>query len=601
VTVGTLKAGASTAEDVFPRLPPSPKKGAAIFSLVHPNSLTLQKLNNGNSNHLRPKWHHYTNCPPARKHERDSPQSSNPGPGPAKNARLPGKSGRKPRVFPAITPMRLPELSPSPINPLHNPFLSPQVANDLVESLTSPAVLDLSIYDEDYVTAQPLSHTPSPLTSPAQPSPSAIEDESSEEDVSMDISDDEREAPDSPLPGTPSGLSSKTSSSYEASPTPARRPHGQHRRHLLSSAQIAPNPPCIPAAAGVSLTPVSSSPGEHHAHSTPAILGLLRDGNGVLLRINGVDSLYLWAGFDAASGTFWRAYSNPFLIITLITHLLPADLAVAKDEIHKVIVQYTGATNPIIAIPTFSGGTVRPLVVTGLTTEEILILTKQQIWVTATVAFAAWPSTNFSSRYMLTLINLDIPVDDAVAAQNVIVTALTGDALFKSFILTNRDAYPSHWSEDRCLLHSLHSVRCVGRLLGVRGSEKKSTTFDVYFDPPTNNPAPLNKLYTYLRSRKFPTIWGTATARPAYECSTCLGQDHPTGLCSYPKLPGWPMSSDALQVALDGPPPSTRLRQTHASISSHTGNNQRRGGNGETKGPSALRGRGGKQSGRSRT
>jgi len=125
VTVGTLKAGASTAEDVFPRLPLSPKKGAAIFSLVHPNSLTLQKLNNGNSNHLRPKWHHYTNCPPARKHERDCPQSSNPSPGPAKNARLPGKSGQKPCVFPAITPMRLPELSPSPINPLHNPFLSP--------------------------------------------------------------------------------------------------------------------------------------------------------------------------------------------------------------------------------------------------------------------------------------------------------------------------------------------------------------------------------------------------------------------------------------------------------------------------------------------
>jgi len=266
----------------------------------------------------------------------------------------------------------------------------------------------------------------------------------------------------------------------------------------------------------------------------------------------------------------------------------------------KVIEYHTGAPNPVIAIPTFSGGQVCPLIVSNISAEEVQILTDGQVWATASVAFAAWPSTEFTSQYMLTLLHLDIPVDNTPAAQDVIVTALSKDTFYKAFVLANRDAYPLHWKDDHCLRHSLSTIRCVGRLLGVRGTDKKTVTFDFYFKPPTNNPTPLNKLYHYLQQQKFPTIWGTAVARLPYFCSTCLSLDHPTGLCAFPELPGWPMSTEALQEALGNSLTSPTPHQC-ANNGNPIGKGPKRGGHNGGRGVGAPRSRGGKTSGRGRT
>lgn len=442
-----------------------------------------------------------------------------------------------------------------------------------MDSLSSPTTLNIPIpnLNDDYMDTFPTGRSPSPPTSPARPSASPLHnEENSDED--MYTSGDEENTSPLVSPGSPLGPSPGDSSSDESPDSPSPRP--------------APR-----------------LPNRRRDHSTPTTYRLLRDSNGKLATVEGQDSKSIWGGLDGTSGDFWHTYVGPHVFITPITQASSLDIDDAREKIKKTIEYHTGATNIVVAIPTYSGGPVRPFVVSHISDEIALTLTNQRVWATAAIAFAAWPSSNFPSHYVLTLLHLDIPVDDVASAKEVIVSALEADTFYKSFVIANRDAYPNHWSENRCLRRSLNSIRCEGHLLGVRGTEKKTVAFNVYFHPPTNNPSPLHKLYQYLRTRKYPTVWGTAIARPPYACSTCLGTDHPTGLCPYPQLPGWPLSAEALQVALGTPPPLSRQPRNGYSRAANSGTSsrgQRVEGRNDRRNPQTRRGRGGRTAGRGR-
>jgi len=460
-----------------------------------------------------------------------------------------------------------------------DPFLSPQIVGDLVDSLSSPDARNLSAIDEEFVTALPLSRTPSPPTSPARASrsPEWDSEEDSEEDGDEDGDEDDDEDGDVDMyvSSDEENVLREPSRSFPPAPSPPDGP---------------PSPELPPSPTPISHIPFLALSGQF----TPAKYRLLSDENGDLVHVNGLDSNSLWGGMDGPSANFWRTQieTTPFIFATAISQSPTADLVEARGEIKKVIEHHTGIADAVVAVPTYSAGPIRPLIVSRLTPTAISILLDQRTWATAAISFAVWPSTVFPSRYMLTLLHLDIPVNDTTSAKKVIVSALTNDTFFKSFVLANQDAYPLHWNDTRCLNKALNSIQCVGRMLGIRSSEKKTTTFNVYFKPPTNDPTLLNRLYQYLRSQKFPSIWGTATARAPYVCSTCLGQDHPTGLCSYPTLPGWPLSAEAMQAALGSPLPPAHSRQSRTNPGGPARGGQRSRGQGENRSLQGLRGRG---------
>ncbi|KAK7689740.1 hypothetical protein QCA50_006379 [Cerrena zonata] len=63
---------------------------------------------------------------------------------------------------------------------------------------------------------------------------------------------------------------------------------------------------------------------------------------------------------------------------------------------------------------------------------------------------------------------------------------------------------------------------------------------NLYINSPTQELGKWLLWQQFLQSAAYPTQYnGTGTGRPLWKCSGCHADDHPRGLCKYPKLTGW--------------------------------------------------------------
>lgn len=107
-----------------------------------------------------------------------------------------------------------------------------------------------------------------------------------------------------------------------------------------------------------------------------------------------------------------------------------------------------------------------------------------------------------------------------------------------NFIHAYHDNVPNVSDPDTAVKHVLDSV--VVKPLSVIRDNTTLWQFNVYIRPPTCQYGQYKQWLSMLRELVYPLPEGPGFAlEPGYHCHICKDRDHPSGLCPYPKLPGW--------------------------------------------------------------
>ncbi|KIJ25005.1 hypothetical protein M422DRAFT_274111 [Sphaerobolus stellatus SS14] len=184
-----------------------------------------------------------------------------------------------------------------------------------------------------------------------------------------------------------------------------------------------------------------------------------------------------------------------------------------------------------------------PIFVGNLTLQEKQLLFSCPVWVTPSLTLFAQeflpPPSSFSPK----------------AAYKENVRAVIHDKIkfstaFSGFIRKYHDNIPPPPNvNDNVSIHVvnyvLNSINV--KLLKIIENGLNVALFNVYVHPPSKILKHHTKWLALLRGNVYTMTEGASSPlKVPYNCSVCRGEDHPTGLCAFTKLPGW---IDCSQVA----------------------------------------------------
>ena len=114
------------------------------------------------------------------------------------------------------------------------------------------------------------------------------------------------------------------------------------------------------------------------------------------------------------------------------------------------------------------------------------------------------------------------------------------------------------------------------------GEGKGDPVWNVYIAPPTANHSVLLEWITMIRETKFVTTRHKAgEARKPFTCSVCHSEDHPGGMCRYPREPDWitpqPSTSPALSSLLNATQPKSTNPNPPSKRGGHRGGHRSKG------------------------
>ncbi|KAF7366133.1 hypothetical protein MVEN_00490200 [Mycena venus] len=134
-----------------------------------------------------------------------------------------------------------------------------------------------------------------------------------------------------------------------------------------------------------------------------------------------------------------------------------------------------------------------------------------------------------------TLPNTD---DGAVAARDLIRTAIAANGEISQFMQTHQDAFGPLVSAGQAWEAFLTSVEVHGIVLIVNNTN--TVAWRLHVAPPTDDHAAWGQLrHLFGQLQVMTARYGTARLQWAFRCRICPSIDHPTPLCPLPSLPGW--------------------------------------------------------------
>ncbi|KAJ7765810.1 hypothetical protein B0H14DRAFT_3510148 [Mycena olivaceomarginata] len=126
----------------------------------------------------------------------------------------------------------------------------------------------------------------------------------------------------------------------------------------------------------------------------------------------------------------------------------------------------------------------------------------------------------------------------ADAARDLLQTAIRANADITEFVRTHRDAFGPQVSADQAWHIFSNSVVVEGMELLVNNTV--TVAWQLSVTPPTNDHgAWLQLRRLFGRLSVMTALHGTARLQRSYRCHICPSINHPTGLCPFPRLPGW--------------------------------------------------------------
>ncbi|KIJ41272.1 hypothetical protein M422DRAFT_255780 [Sphaerobolus stellatus SS14] len=182
-----------------------------------------------------------------------------------------------------------------------------------------------------------------------------------------------------------------------------------------------------------------------------------------------------------------------------------------------------------------------PIFVGNLTLQEKQLLLSCPVWVTPSLTLFTQEFLPPPSSFVMTLRGFTVPPE---AAYEESVRAVVHDKIkFSGFIRKYHDNIPPPPNvNDNVSLHIvnyvLNSVNI--KLLKIIENGLDVALFNVYVHPPSKILKHHAKWLALLRGNVYTMTEGAGSPlKVPYNCSVCRGEDHPTGLCAFTRLPGW--------------------------------------------------------------
>jgi hypothetical protein len=172
---------------------------------------------------------------------------------------------------------------------------------------------------------------------------------------------------------------------------------------------------------------------------------------------------------------------------------------------------------------------------------EQLIL--QQYWSTPSITFFAIPYAPPVSRHLCSIENLIFQEAEADEVTALIKTTIQNNERARAFIHTS-DPLPN------ALQRITDSIDVKALQMHEKGGEPK-LVWNIYINSPTNSLIAHREWLQIAQSLRFVTaLNGVGTPFQIQGCVGCKSTDHPTGLCPFPKLPGWfaPPNSSTTEI-----------------------------------------------------
>ncbi|KAG1762673.1 hypothetical protein EV702DRAFT_935588, partial [Suillus placidus] len=226
-------------------------------------------------------------------------------------------------------------------------------------------------------------------------------------------------------------------------------------------------------------------------------------------------------------------------------------VAKLKDAITKIIGD-SDAESLVISTPTAAVELIEHFpppwhyLISGIPPEAIERLLHLQVCSSADISCFFVPFEQPLPTYAFTLENFSFPDSDSTNQEiaAIVKNTIRSNPDVMQFI---HDNIPTPDAE--AALCTLNSIRVSSLILALSKSVKE-TVWNVYFDSP---PAFTLKQYfdwtNFMRTFFYISEdYGYSTARQdaQFECLGCKSFNHPTGLCPFPRIPGWfgPSASD---------------------------------------------------------
>ncbi|KIJ46229.1 hypothetical protein M422DRAFT_250271 [Sphaerobolus stellatus SS14] len=206
-----------------------------------------------------------------------------------------------------------------------------------------------------------------------------------------------------------------------------------------------------------------------------------------------------------------------------------------------------------------------PIFVGNLTLQEKQLLLSRPVWVTPSLTLFAQEFLPPASSFVMTLRGFTVPPEAAYeeSMRAVIHDKIKFSAAFSGFICKYHDNIPPPPNVDDNV--SIHIVNYVLNSVNVKLLKIIENCLDV---------ALFNWL-ALLRGNVYTMTEGASSPlKVPYNCSVCHGEDHPTGLCAFTKLPGW---IDRTQATTTNDVEDDDLTMTIEAGSSRGGRGRNRG------------------------
>ncbi|KAF8194947.1 hypothetical protein BJ912DRAFT_923846 [Pholiota molesta] len=264
--------------------------------------------------------------------------------------------------------------------------------------------------------------------------------------------------------------------------------------------------------------------------------------------IHGITSVDLRKNVDAESLALWGELDDADYCLAFLAFDGPkTDTAANAQRIKDLIKQIFDCPRLIVSSPGSRAATredrkpITPYLITGLDRDNIEILVRRACWSTPSLTFFTFPSTYFLTGFVMTLRGFSFfdPERAHEAAASRVGRAIQADLAVRKVVCAYSDNYPGY-TPDEVLAAIADTIEAQEIETVIEGTTV--TEYNIYMSGPTNNYVGFREWLAAVRTASYTALEGRAKAQHVYNCALCRGLDHPTGLCPFPFVKGWPVT-----------------------------------------------------------
>jgi hypothetical protein len=253
-------------------------------------------------------------------------------------------------------------------------------------------------------------------------------------------------------------------------------------------------------------------------------------------RVHGWNESRVTDNIDKTQIRLWQQVSQPKIFVYLWNGTHQEDAAPTVEQLQETIANILQIPPPTVMAPTAAvknnSFPTPPIcyLTTGITEATANILLNKQFWSTPNLTFFAIPFTPPTSTFICALDNLKYP-----EAKHEEVEFMAKTAIWEN--LQARDHVEAlDPSNDKAFPNVVNSLIAITLPMLVKGGERKKIVWNIYLNPPSDNPDLHSVWSKIITETTFTTaLYRITKPRPHPHCVGCKSLDHPTGLCPFPK------------------------------------------------------------------